>query len=79
MEELLEEIDRDYYRAARLLIVHAEIENLRRGSSVAAGAARPSGMARGRSFSTDGDSPQVLQAAPIRVAQPVSPAVDTSR
>jgi hypothetical protein len=34
MEDLLQHIDLDYYRAARLLIVRAEIAQLRRQASV---------------------------------------------
>jgi len=35
MQELLQEIDLDYYRSAQLLIVRAELEQLRRESLVA--------------------------------------------
>jgi hypothetical protein len=32
MQELLQQIDTDYYRSARLLLVHAELEQLRQES-----------------------------------------------
>jgi hypothetical protein len=31
MQELLQQIDLDYYRSARLLIAHAELDQLRQG------------------------------------------------
>jgi len=31
MQELLQQIDLDYYRSVRLLIVHAELDQLRQG------------------------------------------------
>jgi hypothetical protein len=34
MQELLQQIDPDYYHSARLLIVRAELEQLRQGRSV---------------------------------------------
>jgi hypothetical protein len=40
MQELLQQIDLDYYRSARLLIVHAELEQLRQECSAAADAER---------------------------------------
>jgi hypothetical protein len=36
MQELLLQIDLDFYRSAQLLIVHAEIEHLRQSSSPSA-------------------------------------------
>jgi hypothetical protein len=36
MQELLQQIDLDFYRSARLLIVRAEIEHLRQRSSASA-------------------------------------------
>ena len=36
MQELLQQIDLDFYRSAQLLIVRAEIEHLRQRSSTAA-------------------------------------------
>jgi hypothetical protein len=75
MEELLQEIDRDYYRAARLLIAHAEIENLRRGSSPAADTTRRRKRAPGFSSSTDAAARHLLRPA---TAQSVSPEVDIS-
>jgi hypothetical protein len=40
MQELLQQIDLDYYRSARLLIVHAELEQLRQERSASADAER---------------------------------------
>jgi hypothetical protein len=73
MQDPLEEIDADYYRAARLLIVRAELEQLRRGSSTAADASRRSRLAYGSS-SIDRARRQLLRAA---TAQSVSPEIDT--
>jgi hypothetical protein len=75
MQDPLEEIDADYYRAARLLIVRAELEQLRRGSSTAADALRRSKLAYGGSSSIDRAGRQFLRAA---TAQSVSPEIDTS-
>jgi hypothetical protein len=36
MQELLQQIDLDFYRSVRLLIVHAEIEHLRQRGSTSA-------------------------------------------
>jgi hypothetical protein len=36
MQELLQQIDLDYYRSARLLIAHAELEQLRQVRSASA-------------------------------------------
>jgi hypothetical protein len=41
MEDLLQRIDLDYYRAAQLLIARAEIEQLRRHSSALARTEQP--------------------------------------
>jgi hypothetical protein len=38
MQELLQQIDLEYYRSARLLIVHAELEQLRRAGPASTGA-----------------------------------------
>ncbi len=73
MHDPLEEIDADYYRAARLLIVRAELEILRRGSPTAAGAIRRSKVASGCSSSTDRAGRQFL-----RPAQAISPHLDTN-
>jgi hypothetical protein len=75
MHDLLEEIDADYYRAARLLIVRAELEQLRRERSTAADALRRSKSAHGCSSSIDRAGRQPLRAA---TAQSVSPEVDVS-
>jgi hypothetical protein len=52
MQDLLEEIDADYYRAARLLIVRAELKQLRDETS-AADAGRRSRGSQGGSSPTD--------------------------
>jgi len=50
MQELLHQIDTDYYRAAQLLIVHAELEHLRHRRAAMADVERrskiPLGMTR---------------------------------
>jgi hypothetical protein len=73
MQELLEEIDADYYRTARLLIVRAELEQLRRRSPTAAGA---TGRRKVASSPTDGGGRQFVPAAN---SQSVSPEVETGR
>jgi hypothetical protein len=70
MHDLLEEIDAGYYRAARLLIVRAELEQLRRA---AAGA---TGRRKVTSSPTDGGGRQFVRAAN---SQSVSPEVETGR
>lgn len=49
MQELLHHIDLDYYRSTRLLIVHAELEQLRqeRQASAAVDRRRPPGKDNG--------------------------------
>jgi hypothetical protein len=57
MRELLQEIDLDYYRSARLLLVHAELEELRQ-ERLAGEIKRRSRISSGTSHSadrTDGD------------------------
>jgi hypothetical protein len=73
MQDLLEQLDADYYRAARLLIVRAELEQLRRKSSTPAGA---TGRRKVASSLTDGGGRQRVPAAN---SQSVSPEVETSR
>jgi hypothetical protein len=73
MQDPLEEIDADYYRAARLLIVRAEIEQLRRGSATAAGA---TGRRKVASSMTDGGARQLVRPAN---SQSVCPEVETGR
>jgi hypothetical protein len=73
MRDLLEEIDADYYRAARLLIARAELEQLRRRSSTAAGA---TGRRKVASSLTDGGGRQLVPAANSRS---VCPEVETGR
>jgi len=41
MQELLQHIDPDYYRAAQLLLVHAELARLRQGNPEPARVAAP--------------------------------------
>jgi hypothetical protein len=72
MQDLLEEIDADYYRAARLLIVRAELEQLRHGSPKAADATRRSKTVHSSSI---GANRQLVRAA---TAQSVSPELDAS-
>jgi hypothetical protein len=74
MRDLLEEIDADYYRAARLLIVRAELEQLRRRSSTAAGATGRRKVAS--TLTTDGGGRQPVPAANSRS---VCPEVETGR
>jgi hypothetical protein len=52
MQEWLQLIDGEYYRAMRLLIVRAELEHLRQGHSASTGGQR-SKIALGTSSSTD--------------------------
>lgn len=76
MQDLLQEIDADYYRAARLLIVHAEIAHLRRGSSAAGSAMRRSKITHGCSSPPDDAGPQPLRASTVQPAQSASPVVE---
>jgi hypothetical protein len=59
MQELLHQIDSDYYRSARLLIVRAELEQLRRRRSAMVEADRrskiPLGMSRSPSLGAGKD------------------------
>jgi hypothetical protein len=73
MQDLLEEIDADYYRAARLLIVRAELKQLRDETS-AADAGRRSRGSQGGSSPTDRAGRQLVRAA---IAQAVSPGLGT--
>jgi len=57
MQDLLQHIDFDYYRSARLLIVRAEIAQLRRQSSALAPADQKSKIPTGASHRVD-DSDQ---------------------
>jgi hypothetical protein len=75
MQELLQQIDPDYYRSARLLIVRAELEQLREGRSVFVDAESRSKTSLGMSQSTDSRSPLLVRAA---IAQSVSPEVNIS-
>jgi hypothetical protein len=59
MQELLHEIDLEYYRSAQLLIVHAEIEQLRRDASVDTCA----DGAMSRRFRAGGEQPATAQPA----------------
>lgn len=54
MQELLHQIDTDYYRAAQLLIVHAELEQLRRRRSSMADVERRSKIPLGMPRPPDG-------------------------
>jgi hypothetical protein len=53
MQELLQQIDLDYYRSARLLIVRAELEQLRQGHSALADVERQNKITLGPSCSAD--------------------------
>ena len=53
MQELLRQVDPDYYRSARLLIVRAELEQLRQGRSVFVDVERRSKIPLGMSRSPD--------------------------
>jgi hypothetical protein len=53
MQDLLQHIDRDYYRSARLLMVRAEIAQLRRQSSASAPTEQTGKIPVGRSSRVD--------------------------
>jgi hypothetical protein len=66
MQEFLQEIDLDYYRSARLLLVHAELEELRQERLVA-DIQRRSKIPFGTSHSadkTDGDPHAAMSSGP---------------
>jgi hypothetical protein len=64
MQEFLQHIDLDYYRAAQLLIVRAEIAQLRRQSSALARTEQPGKIPTGPSRPVD-DFEQTARATPI--------------
>jgi len=68
MQELLQQIDPDYFRSARLLMVRAELEQLRQGRSVFVDVER-------RSRSPDSCSQLLVRAA---IVQSFSPEVNIS-
>ena len=64
MQEFLQEIDLDYYRSARLLLVHAELEELRREKLAAEIKRRSSHFGSSHSADKfDGDSHLAMTAA----------------
>jgi hypothetical protein len=74
MDDLLQYIDQDYYRSARLLIARAEIAQLRRQSSARTEQQRknPTGASH-----PVGDFDQTAHATPT--GQPASPEMKFSR
>jgi hypothetical protein len=56
MQELLQQIDPDYYRSARLLIVRAELKQLRQGRPAFVDVERQSKIPLGMSRSPDSGS-----------------------
>jgi hypothetical protein len=61
MPEILQQIDPDYYRLARLLIVRAELEQLCQKASALADVERRSEIRRGKSRSADNCNLPVVQ------------------
>jgi hypothetical protein len=55
MQEFLQRIDSDYYRAALLLIARAEFERLRQRRSTAAAATMPGKLLRRTALAADSD------------------------
>jgi hypothetical protein len=76
MQELLQYIDLDYYRSARLLIARAEIAQLRRQSSALARTEQQCKIPTGASRPVD-DLDQTAHATPI--VQSGSPEMKFSR
>jgi hypothetical protein len=75
MQELLQQIDPDYYRSARLLIVRAELKRLRQGRSAFVDVERRSKISLGTSRPPDSSSQLPVRAA---IVQSVSPEVNIS-
>jgi hypothetical protein len=75
MQELLEYIDPDYYRSARLLIARAELEQLRQGRSVFVDVERRSKIPLGMSRSPGSCSQLLVRPA---IIQSFSPEVNIS-
>ena len=67
MQELLQQIDLDYYRSAQLLIVRAELEQLRQGRSALADVERRSKIP----LATPPHATQVSKPAPSSAVHPV--------
>jgi hypothetical protein len=59
MQELLQQIDSEYYRSALLLFVRTEIERLRQGRSALIDVKRPSEDPLGTPDSTDNHVPSL--------------------
>jgi len=70
MQELLQQIDPNYYRSARLLIVRAELEQLRKRRASLVDAERQSKFALGLSRSPDSARQVLVRAA---IVQSISP------
>jgi hypothetical protein len=66
MEDLLQQIDLDYYRSALLLIVRAEIEQLRRQPSALAFVERPSKVPVGMSRPIEDFNQLLARLHPVR-------------
>jgi len=70
MRELLQQIDPDYYRSARLLIVRADLEQLRHGRSAFVDIERQSKIPLGMSRSPDSCSQSLVRAAIVQSCSP---------
>ncbi len=70
MQDLLQQIDPNYYRSARLLIVRAELEQLRHGRSVFVDVERRSKIPLGMSRSPDRCIQLVVRAAIVQSSSP---------
>jgi hypothetical protein len=66
MKELLQQIDSDYYRSARLLIVRAEFEQLRQRPSEFIDVERRSNIPLGMSRSPESGSQLLMRAAIVQ-------------
>ena len=75
MQELLQQIDPDYYRSARLLIVRAELEQLRQWRLASLDVERRSKIPLGMSRSPDSCNQPLARAA---IVQSFSPEVNIS-
>jgi len=75
MQEFLQQIDPNYYRSARLLIVRAELEQLRKGRASFIDGERRSKSPLRLSRSPDGGRQMLVRAA---IVQSMSPEVNIS-
>jgi hypothetical protein len=69
MQELLQQIDPDYYRSALLLIVRTELERLRKWHSAVGDVRRQSNITRGTPRSADKSNQPIV---PTAIAQSCS-------